>query len=200
MRELRLDVERDTMERDPALQPDADRGNLVLTSATFVGPAHPDPDAILAPLAADIEGQERADHPFFQRRDVAAHVGAALAQVEHQIGDPLARTVVGELAAAAGVMHRKARLDQVGGLRAGAGRIKRGMLQEPGELCRRSGRNRGGALLHGGERLLIANEALAQPPFHRGKLKGGKQPNIQSIAHVNHLLTIAWSGQGFIQP
>ena len=73
------------------------------------------------------------------------------------------------------------------------------MLQQPGELGS-AGRDGSGALLHGGERLLIGNEALAQPPLHRGKLEGGQKPDIQSIAHVNHLLTIAWSGQGFIQP
>ena len=68
----------------------------------LVRPAHPDADAVLAPLAAHVEGGERADDPFLQRRDEAAHVRAAALEVEHHIGHALAGPVIGELAAAAG--------------------------------------------------------------------------------------------------
>ena len=39
------------------LQPDADGGDLVLAAGALVGPAHPDADAVLAPLAAHVEGR-----------------------------------------------------------------------------------------------------------------------------------------------
>ena len=57
----------------------------------LVGPAHPDADAVLAPLAAHVEGGERADQPFLQRRHIAPHVRPAALEVEHHIGDALAR-------------------------------------------------------------------------------------------------------------
>ena len=63
---------------------------------------HPDADAVVAPLAAHLEGRERADDPFLERGDEAAHVRAAALEVEHDIGDALAGTVIGELPAAAG--------------------------------------------------------------------------------------------------
>src|SRR5690242_16580344 len=104
------------MQLDPALHSDPDRGDLVLPAVTLVVSAYPHSDPILAPLATDVEDGKRADQPFFQRGDVAAYIVAAMPQVEHQVGNALAGPMVGELAAAAGLMHRKARLDQVRGL------------------------------------------------------------------------------------
>ena len=46
--------------------------------------------------------------------------------------------MIGELAAAAGRMHGKARLDQLIGLGAGAGGIERRMLEQPDQLAPRS--------------------------------------------------------------
>ena len=81
--------------------------------APLSGRGDPDADAVLAPLAAHIEGGERADEPLLQRRDEAAHVRRAALQVEHHIGHALAGPVIGELPAAAGLVDREARLDQV---------------------------------------------------------------------------------------
>ena len=67
----------------------------------------------LAPLAAHVEGGERADDPFLERGDEAAHVRRAALEIEHHIADPLAGAVIGELAAAAGGVDREARLDQL---------------------------------------------------------------------------------------
>src|SRR6266702_953029 len=103
MRKIRLDVDRDAVERDPAPQADADRGDLVLKAFALVGALDPDPDAVLAALAADVEGGQRPDDPFFQPGVVGAYVRPALLQVEHDIGDPLAGPVIGDLAAAAGL-------------------------------------------------------------------------------------------------
>src|SRR5260221_329272 len=71
VREIAVDVERNAVERDPALDADADGSDLVLTARTLVGPPHPDPDAILASLARDAKGCERSDEPFLQRSDEA---------------------------------------------------------------------------------------------------------------------------------
>ena len=100
MRQVAIDIERDAVQADPALHPDADGGDLVLVAGTLVGPAHPDADAILAPLAGDVERRQGADDPFLQRGHEAADVGAAPLEVEHHIGDPLAGAVIGELSAA----------------------------------------------------------------------------------------------------
>ena len=75
----------------------------ILSSLTFafVRPAHPDADAVLAPLAAHVEGGKRADDPFLQCGDEAPHVRPAPAQIEHHIGHALAGPVIGHLPAAA---------------------------------------------------------------------------------------------------
>ena len=89
-------------------------------AGALVGPPDPDADAILAALAAHVEGVERADDPFFQAGHIGAHVRPPPLQVEHHIGHPLAGAVIGELAAAAGGEQRKARIEQVAFLAAGA--------------------------------------------------------------------------------
>ena len=86
---------------------------LSSASSPLVGAPHPDADAIVAALAAHAEGGQRADHPFLDRGDEAADVRRPALQIEHDIADALARTVIGELAAAAGDVDRKARLDQL---------------------------------------------------------------------------------------
>ena len=112
MRQVRLDVERKAVQRHPALDADADGGDLVLVSLALVRPPHPHADAVVAPLAAHVESGERADDPFLDGGDEAAHVRRAALEIEHDIADPLAGTVIGELAAAARRVDRKSRLDQ----------------------------------------------------------------------------------------
>src|SRR5258706_372401 len=102
MAEVGIDIEADAMEAYPALHPDADGGDLVLAALALVPPAHPDADPVLPALAADVEGRERADQPFLQVGHEPAHVAAAPLQVKHHVGDALARSVISELAAAAG--------------------------------------------------------------------------------------------------
>ena len=81
----------------------------ILSSApsALLGPPHPDADPVLAPLAADVHGVERADQPGLERRDETAQIRVAPLQVEHDIGHALARPVIGELPAAAAAMHRE---------------------------------------------------------------------------------------------
>src|SRR6185312_9424831 len=99
MAELRLDIDGDAMERYPAPQPHADRGDLVLKAIALVRPLHPDAYSVLASLAAHVEGGQRPDDPFFQRRDISADIRAPALQIEHDIGHALAGPVVGQLAA-----------------------------------------------------------------------------------------------------
>ena len=131
MRKLRRDVDRDAVQRYPLAHADADGGDLVLAAFATLRPAHPNADAVLAPLATYVEDCQRSDDPFLQRGDEGAHVGLAPVEVEHDVGHALAGAVVGELAAAADVVHRKARLDQLRRLRAGTGGVERRMLQQP---------------------------------------------------------------------
>ena len=53
-------------------------------------------------LALDAESRQRGDEPVLQRVHESAHVAAAAPKIEHHIGDALARTMIGEAAAAAG--------------------------------------------------------------------------------------------------
>src|SRR3981081_779926 len=75
MPEVRLDVDGDAVERDPAPQPYADGGDLVFEAWALVRPADPDADAILAPLAAHVEGGQRPDDPFLETSHIGPHVG-----------------------------------------------------------------------------------------------------------------------------
>src|SRR5262245_18456844 len=145
MGEIRLDIDRDTVEGHPALQPDPDRRDLVLESRSLIGPLDPNSNAVLAALAADVEGGEGADNPLLQRGDIGAHIWSALLEVKHHIHDPLAGAVIRDLTAAPALKYRKSRLQEVAGLAAGAGRVERGMLQQPDQFGCIPGRDVGDA-------------------------------------------------------
>src|SRR5208337_5553880 len=103
---------------------------------------HPYADPVRARLANDVESLQGVDQPAFERGDIGAHVGPAPLEIEHDIGDPLPRPMIGELAAAAGAMYRKARVDEVAVLGARAGGVERGMLDEPNAFGRVPARDR----------------------------------------------------------
>src|SRR6476620_1715867 len=134
MRQIGSDVQADAVERNPMAYPDSDRGNLVFRTARLVGPVHPDADPVLASFAFDIEAFQGPDDPLFEGGYVGAQIGAAMLQIEHDIGDALARPVIGELAATPRSVDREARFDQIAGIGAGARRVDWGMLQEPDML------------------------------------------------------------------
>jgi hypothetical protein len=77
--------------------------------------------------------------------------------------------MIGVAAATPGIINRKLRIEQLGGIRAGPGGIKRRMLDQPDALARLAGMDRGGARLHIGERRIIIGQAGTDGPFGRGK-------------------------------
>ena len=119
----------------------------------------------LAPCR-DAELAERCDHPAFERMDETADVAAAPFEVEHQVADPLAGAMIGVAAAAACLVDREAqRIEQLGGVGAGAGSEQGRMLEQPDAFRSLAGADRGGALFHECERLPVVHEAVANAPF-----------------------------------
>ena len=98
--------------------------------------------------------------------DEAADVLPALFEVEHHIADALAGAVIGVAAAAAASKTGKSeRIDQLGRVGAGPGGEQRRMLEQPDAFARAAVADRGGALLHEGERLLVGHRRFADAPF-----------------------------------
>src|SRR5262249_62183900 len=113
MGEIAVDIERHAVQRDPAFDPDADGRDLVLAGGALVRAPHPDPDAVCAPLARNVEARQGADDPFLQRGHEAAYVRAAALEIEHHVDDPLAGAVIGEMHAAPGRMDRYTHSDHI---------------------------------------------------------------------------------------
>src|SRR5215831_5635656 len=97
MRQVRIDIETDAMERDPMAEPDSDRCDLVLTP---VFSRNPDSDPSGAPLALGSEVRKRADQPLLEIVDVSPRIRLSLLQVQHHVTDALARPMIGVLAPA----------------------------------------------------------------------------------------------------
>src|SRR5262245_19308857 len=113
MRQVRVDVERNAVQRHPLLHADTDSGNLVLAPFTLFGPPNPDPNSVVAPLAAHIECGKRADAPLLERGNEPADVLGASFEIEHYVSDALARPVIGHLPPAAGLVEREPGVDDV---------------------------------------------------------------------------------------
>ena len=100
--------------------------------------------------------------------------------------------MVGELAAAAGPMHWKTRLDEVGRCGAGAGGVERRVLEKPDELRRLAPGDGVHPLVHGGDRAVVGDEAVAHAPLRRRPVVDWEEPACQIGAGINHLVTIPW--------
>ena len=162
MRQVGRDVDRETVQRHPALHPHPDRADFGFV-ATRAGP-DADPPAFAPCL--DAQMPERVDHPAFEAMDEQANVAATLLQVEHEITDPLSRPMIGVAPAASRLDHVEALgIEQFGRIGAGAGGEDRRMFDHPGEFGRGPGTDRGGARLHFGEAFRIRGETGADPPF-----------------------------------
>ena len=89
------------MPADPAADPHPDGGNFV-EARDAVSRLHPNPGQSRAPLANNTKTGQHINDPAFQIVYIAAHIRPALLQVKHDIGDPLARPVIGPLASTPG--------------------------------------------------------------------------------------------------
>src|SRR4029078_5009942 len=127
--QVRIDIEADTVEAHPVAHADADARNL--------GLADEHSDLSLVSLAFDIELSERGDEPVFKRVHERAHIATPAPKIEHDISDALARTMIGEAAAAPGAKHwEPQRLDQLFRRGAGSGGVEGSVLEQP--YCLRS--------------------------------------------------------------
>src|SRR5262249_47254334 len=153
------------MQRHPLSHANTNSGDLVLATFAFFRPADPNANAVLAPFGAHVEGGKRVYDPIFEGCDEAADIGAAPLEIKHQVNNPLAGAVIGQLASAAALVDRKTRLDHVRRVRAGASSVERGVLHEPDELRRASCGDLRRTRLHDGHLLIIGDDGMAHPPF-----------------------------------
>ena len=173
MFQIRFDIDRYAMEADPAAQPDADGGDLVLGRRSVgqggrLRPRDPNADTVLTALALDIHAVQRIDHPGFQCRDEGPHIAAAALEIEHDIGDPLSRPVIGVFAATARPVNRKpARRQQVRLIGAGSCGIERRVFDQPDQLVGRSPCDGFGTAFHERHRLFVVGQPGRHEPAHR---------------------------------
>ena len=180
MAEVGLHVQADAVEGDPAPELHPDGGDLVLTHRGARRAAlHPDAHAARPHLRADVEGQERPDHPGLQRLDEGAHVAPPGVEVQHDIGHPLPRPVIGELAAPGCLKHWEAvRLQEVGRLGRDPRRVERRMLQEPDQLRRPALGDGCGARLHEGDGRRIGDGPGRDRPLDGGAVAASEQRRV----------------------
>ena len=101
---------------------------------------------------------------------IGPQVAAAGAKIEEGVNHPLARPVVGVLAAAAGRVDREAiSLQQIAGIGAGTGGVHRRMFQQPNQLRRGAASDGGDPRLHFGDGGGIVDRQVADPPFRLGE-------------------------------
>src|SRR5262249_56032142 len=124
-------------------------------------------DLTAPPLTVDVDPSESRNHPRLERPHEGPHVAAAARQVEHDIGDPLAWTMIGEAPAASGLEHWEAvRRDQLGWICARAGRVEGRVLQQPDAFTRSSEGDCRGSLLHESDGLRIGDRSIPPHPSH----------------------------------
>jgi len=166
VRQVRLHVQRDSVEGDPPAHLDADGGDLVLPGRG-AGAAALDPDADPAFAHRAVHGQagQGGEDPGLQGGDEGADVLPPGRQVQHHIGHPLAGPVIGELAAAAGAEDREpVGVEEVGVPRRDASGIEGWMLQQPDQLPGLAPGDRPGPGLHGRHRLGVVDLARRDRP------------------------------------
>ena len=154
--------------------------------AGLSGRATHTPTRALARLALDVERFQRLDQPAFERGHIGSHVGPAALEVEHDVGDPLPGSVIGELAAASGAMDRKAGFDEVAVLGARPGGVERRMLDEPDAFGRVSARDRLGARFHLREGVGVLRQSGGDDPFDGRRIMRGKQRRARGKARIDH--------------
>jgi len=160
MRQIRRQVHRKPVHRDPAADADTDGSDLRLIAIGAVGPdAH-------TPFGAprfDTEVGQRIDDPAFDGMNKSAHIARTFAKIEHEVADPLPGAVVGVPSAAPGLDHLETGIEQFCGGGAGARRVDRRMLQQPDQFARLASGNRSIAGSHLAKRLAIRHQYAFLP-------------------------------------
>ena len=95
-REVRIDVQREAVARNPSRDPHADCGELVLPS----GRSDPDPCETSDPSRGDAEFPDSANQHLFEIAHVPVDVAPVGLQIDDRIADELTGTVKGHVAAA----------------------------------------------------------------------------------------------------
>ena len=140
-----------------------------------------------------VEGGQRADDPFLQRRHIAPHVRPAAVEVEHQVGHPLAGPVIGELPAAAGRHAPESGPRSVPPAWRWCRRCRAADVRAARPArARRRPRSRPRAPPWRQARPRRATRPSLTPPFDRRRARRRFQPEHQIVARVNHPLTIPW--------
>src|SRR5690606_35567103 len=103
--QVRVAVDLEAVHGHPALDPDADRGDLAL--GTIVGRGQPHAAAPLHPAGGHAQLVAHRDQGLFQPAHEVHHVDR-VAQLDDRIPDQLAGAVPGDLAAAVDIHHRGA--------------------------------------------------------------------------------------------
>src|SRR5262249_32087045 len=143
---IRRPIDAKSVRAHPVPQAHADGGDLVLPLRIACG--HEYTHVTGTPECRDAELGQGIDDPSLKGSDIGAHVAEPALYVKHDIADALPRAVIGVLPPASGAVDGKARFDEVGGTRAGAGGVERGMLDEPYELALTTGKDRLDAAVH----------------------------------------------------
>ena len=162
MRKVRVKVHGKAVHRDPAPHAYSDRADLGLAPVNVFAP---NANAPFRAPRLNAEIGKRVDHPALNRMDKAPHVFAAFIKVEHDVAHTLPRSVVGVAPAAPCLHHVKTRIGELGRIRAGAGCVNGGMLEQPDLLRRLARHNSCVALLHRRQRLAVRDESMVTPPF-----------------------------------
>src|SRR4029450_14106932 len=132
MRKVRVDVERDAVQRHPLLHANSDSGNLVFAPFALFGSPYPDPNAVVPSLAVYIECGKRADDPFLQGGNEPPDVRGAPFEIEHHVGDALAGPVIGHLPPASGLVERETGVDDVARICTRARWVEGRVVRQPG--------------------------------------------------------------------
>ena len=192
--QIGIDVQRHAVKRRPTPDANADRGNLVFShfcpaTKEVYRDARPTRRPA-APCSVSAAMSNAFSDSMSQLSSVATYARAArrpaAVEVEHDVGDPLPWPVIGELAAAADTMNRKARVNEVTFLGARAGRVERGMLDKPNPLGRSPVRDRVRSRLHFGESIDVWGQPRRDEPFDWRRAIGRKHGGAQRKARIGH--------------
>lgn len=197
VREVGVHVDREAVEADPAAKADAYRGDLVFYVVSLVRPFDPHTDAIFSGFSLHTEAIESVDGPCLKEGYERPDVPKMPSHIEHDIDDPLTRSVIGVLAATACCVDGKPRrFQQVLRLGACACGIEGRVLAEPDKLAGRASTDLCCALFHESDRAWVVDWSTAYGPFDSwdwflvGDLGNGHALDFLGVVGLRSVLSI----------